>query len=294
MIINKSEHILCVEIGGSHILSGVYDSAGNTSFAGISRRSVKSLGKKEEILDAWFSCIDETLHKVNAIPTGVYIGMPGPFDYENGISYIKNLGKYDDLYETNIKELIAKRYLLPQDVIFFENDATCFLVGQVELIDGLKENKVVGLTLGTGLGACLYEHGRCKDLDLGKEPFMKGITEDYLSTRGFMRLYKQAGGERQSTVKEVMEDQQYCTFARDTIAQFGTYLADFIAQYYGTYQMGSLIIGGGIANGASTFLDITKQQLYTKNIDIPIYLAIDSAEATLLGVWHAMRENLVC
>ncbi|MBE8721102.1 ROK family protein [Sphingobacterium pedocola] len=291
MITNKNECILCVEIGGSHILSGIYDPSENNSFVGLCRRPVKSLGKKDEILDAWFSCIDDTLRNVNVIPTGVHIGMPGPFDYENGVSYIKNLGKYDDLYGVNIKELIATRYLLPQEVILFENDATCFLIGQIELIDGLKQNKVVGLTLGTGLGSCLYEDGKCTDLDLGKEPFMDGITEDYLSTRGFMRLYKLLGGERVSTVKEVMEDQQHCRYAREVVAKFGKYLGDFISHYYPLYQMRGLIIGGGIANGSAAFLDVTKRQLQKNNIDIPIFLAAEGDEATLLGVMIAMKEQ---
>ena len=39
---------------------------------------------------------------------GIGIAIPGPFDYGNGISLIKDLEKYESLYGTNIKETLER------------------------------------------------------------------------------------------------------------------------------------------------------------------------------------------
>src|SRR5690606_9885973 len=124
---------------------------------------------------------------------GIGIAMPGPFDYVNGISLIKGLGKYEALYGMNIKGELKARMMLPQDVpVIFANDAVCFARGEYSYGSALGYRRVVALTLGTGLGAAFLEDGR--RVDKGPEvpdggvlyniPYGNGIAEDCFSTRG--------------------------------------------------------------------------------------------------------------
>ncbi len=57
--------------------------------------------------------------------------MPGPFDYEKGISFIKDQNKYESLYGLNVKEMMAERLGVSTDHIRLMNDAGCFLQGEV-------------------------------------------------------------------------------------------------------------------------------------------------------------------
>jgi len=56
--------------------------------------------------------------------------MPGPFDYENEISYITGITKYEALYKLNVKEMLTKALRIDKDDILMKNDAACFLAGE--------------------------------------------------------------------------------------------------------------------------------------------------------------------
>ncbi|WP_426327964.1 hypothetical protein [Pedobacter sp. R-06] len=57
--------------------------------------------------------------------------MPGPFDYENGISLIRSMNKYESLYLVNIKGFLVRQLdLLPQNIVF-RIDAEAFQYGKV-------------------------------------------------------------------------------------------------------------------------------------------------------------------
>ncbi|HRP57404.1 hypothetical protein, partial [Agriterribacter sp.] len=60
------------------------------------------------------------------------IAMPGPFDYEKGISYITGLHKYEYLYGLNVKELLAAELNIPLGNIRMMNDAAAYLAGELK------------------------------------------------------------------------------------------------------------------------------------------------------------------
>jgi glucokinase len=75
--------------------------------------------------------------------------MPGPFDYENGISLMLH-GKFLDILKMNIKEELAKRLSVSTDQIHFVNDAVASMEGEVfgGCVQGLK--KIFGVTKWIG------------------------------------------------------------------------------------------------------------------------------------------------
>ena len=58
------------------------------------------------------------------------IAMPGLFDYETGVSYIRYMNKYDALYEVN-EEILAQKLSLQESDIKMRNDAEAFLIGEI-------------------------------------------------------------------------------------------------------------------------------------------------------------------
>ena len=138
---------------------------------------------------------------VKAKPWKIGIAMPGPFDYENGISYIKDQNKYEALYGLNIKEQLAKKLEISISDISILNDAACFLQGEVFGGAGQGFKRVMGLTLGTGFGSARSVDGKTDDADLWCSPYREGIAEDYLSTRWFLKQYKEISGKLVKNVK---------------------------------------------------------------------------------------------
>ena len=66
--------------------------------------------------------------------SGLRLAFPGPFDYENGISLLQGLDKYDTLYKVNLREELCKHlpefHLCPNEIKFI-NDAAAFALGEM-------------------------------------------------------------------------------------------------------------------------------------------------------------------
>src|SRR5690348_12149288 len=102
--------VVGVDIGGSHITAALIDlQAHNIIQQSLVRCHVDSKGTADQIINQWSDAIldckayhPQTLNKVG-------IAMPGPFDYQEGISFIKGLDKYEALYGRNVKKLLAAK-----------------------------------------------------------------------------------------------------------------------------------------------------------------------------------------
>lgn len=145
--------ILTADIGGSHITSALIDLEKKAEISGSwSRSKLNSTGNADGIIDTWTSNLEKSCLGYDIRSLRINIAMPVPMDYKNGISKIKTQGKYQSLYNLNIKVLLADRLEVPHSAIHFINDAACFLKGEV--FSGSLEGyeNAIGLTLGTGLG----------------------------------------------------------------------------------------------------------------------------------------------
>jgi glucokinase len=145
------QNIVGIDIGGSHITLAQVDPEKREIISSTYvREHVNSFDDKEVIFSAWVSAIEKVAHHLVKDDLLIGIAMPGPFDYENGISLMQQ-GKFIDIYEINIKEELAKRLNISQDQIHFVNDAAAFMEGEV--FGGCAQDfkKVFGITLGTGL-----------------------------------------------------------------------------------------------------------------------------------------------
>ena len=94
-----------VDIGGSHVASALVNIDTSKAVDHTRKRKIIDSGRNsEDILNDWVSVIKESYGAVKMKPQKIGVAMPGPFDYTNGISYIRNQNKYDSLYGLNIKE----------------------------------------------------------------------------------------------------------------------------------------------------------------------------------------------
>lgn len=153
--------IVALDVGGGSVKSGTFAPSGRLvnppAFTPIASR-----GSAEEIfatlagiLEAELACVPPEAGWRAAL------GFPGPFDYANGVSLIRDVDKYDALFGLDVGAALRAhlRTRPPGDLRFF-NDALAAIVGEARVGAGHPASRVVGITLGTGLGSAFLHGGQ--------------------------------------------------------------------------------------------------------------------------------------
>lgn len=278
------EIVLGIDIGGSHITAAPVSLQTRAVVKGIPVRShVDARGTADGIIDAWAGVIDDCFRQHNMTAKRIGIAMPGPFDYEQGISLMKNQDKYDALYGLNVKELLADRLGITPGQIRFMNDAGCFLQGEVFGGAARGHSDVIGITLGTGLGSARYHNGLAQDADLWCMPFEGGIAEDFLCTRWFVKRYEELSGNQVANVKELAGYLNGHGPATQVFEEFGHNLALFLESFIRMDQPEVIVVGGNIANAAERFFPVIQTYLQEKDIHIGLCQASLGETAAIIG-----------
>lgn len=247
--------VLAADIGGSHITSALVDlEMGRLLERTVVRATVRSDADANSILDAWSSALLQSCDG----DTGSFslgLAMPGPFDYENGVSWIKDLGKYERLYGLDIRQLLALRLGIAPKGILFENDAACFLQGEILAHPMQMPSRVLGFTLGTGFGSAYAVDGIAKDAELWKMPHGDSIAENCFSTRWFLEKYTQFTGNQVTDVATLCELVLHYPDLQVIFDEFGRSLAAFLTKTIIEYPADRIVIGGNIAKANRFFLE---------------------------------------
>lgn len=282
----KDKVVLSVDIGGSHITTALVDMQHRTFLPGsIHREHIDSHAGASDIIDKWSYVMKKSMLSGTSV-RHIGVAMPGPFDYEEGISLIKGLHKYEALYGLNVKELLAAQIGVDKTDIRIMNDASCFLQG--ELFNGAVkgEKEVLGLTLGTGFGSSVAENGIAQEGTFWKTPFLDATAEEYFSTRWFLRRYEELSGERTNSVKELAVMAQHSSYALTVFREFGYNLAMFLLEQGPIPAL--IVLGGNIAQAFELF----RSNLQHHMGDTRFVVSELGEEAILLGAagfWEIPR-----
>ena len=276
--------VLSADVGGSHITTALVNiSQQQLIKETLIRESVNPHGTPKEIIDNWCSSISKTLRGYEGKVEHFGIAMPGPFDYDQGISKIRGAAKFDSLFGLNVKEMLAQSLGVAPFKIRMMNDAGCFLQGEVYAGSATGFNHVIGLTLGTGLGTACYHQGIGEDANLWCMPFKESIAEDYISTRWFVKRYLELSGLPIKDVKALADIYETDKFAQLIFKEFGQNLALFLKEFIQKDNPEVVIIGGNIANAYHLFSNEIISYFEQQNIQTSIYLSKLNEVAALLG-----------
>lgn len=275
-------HLIGVDIGGSHISAAKVELKGRE--AGIIdfvETDVDAFGSADEILKTW----SELIRKAAGDSTEFRIGiaMPGPFDYPNGISLIKDQGKFLSLYGLSVRNLLAERLDILPENIAFANDAEAFLSGESYAGAGRDFQNSIGITLGTGLGSAVKVFDVVKDAKLWTAPFRIGIAEDYLGTGWFVSFAEEQFGKEITGVKDLLREGFDEEIANSIFGEFGKTLGEFLFPYIIRLQSEGVVLGGKVSLAADRFLSATHQYLAHQGYDIPIKVSPLGEKSSLIG-----------
>jgi predicted NBD/HSP70 family sugar kinase len=218
------------------------------------------------------------------------VAAPGPFDYAAGICLISH--KLPGLYGVNLgRELATALALTERRAVLFLNDADAFLLGEWWAGAARNHARVVGITLGTGLGSAFLEDGRIVRSD-GRVPpdgelytleFRGAPVEETISRSALLARYGEEGLDVEAIAARAQEGERR---ARLVFLDLGADLAEFLQPQLDAFAPTCLVVGGSIAHA----WDLLEPGLAGLQPTV-VSRAARIDEAPLLGAaWHASRE----
>ncbi|MEM1120143.1 MAG: ROK family protein [Bacteroidota bacterium] len=256
-----NQHIIAADIGGSHISSTVIHTKNwQIDPTQITETKVNAFADKESIILGWVQNLQQTARTNNITDNyQIAIALPGPFDYQKGIFQAHPKGKMSSLVGEDFRSLLLPHFG-DNLKIAFANDAACFGLGAACFGKGKPYDRIIGITLGTGIGSSFIGHQKIiskgHGVPVGGEvyalPFLQGIADDYFSTRWFVAETKRALGKTVTGVRELVE-----TMPPDDVnpifTKFSHQFYQFLRPYATNFKAEAIIIGGNIAKAWPCF-----------------------------------------
>lgn len=278
----SEQHVLALDVGGSSVKSAWIENGAHV-VGKVRVDSIRSESSATEILNRLAGIISKQLQRASGI-NKIAVAFPGPFDYERGISLIQNQSKYDALYEIDIAQKLREIIALPTAMFLFRNDAEAAILGEALYGAGRPYSRLLGITLGTGLGSCFIADG--KPVTAGDDvpphgwlyscPFEKQLADDVFSTRGLLARLREHGIHA-TTVASALQKIDTKLFA-EIFASFGADLGLFLKPFVSTFQADAVVVTGGIAETWKNFAPSVRRSL-----PIPVLKGRLGRRAALLG-----------
>jgi glucokinase len=305
------KYAIVFDIGGLYIKAAVLDEQGRLVPDSYMIYPSRSKEKKEELLRHLVDLIKQQTNRIMAKSfriEGIGYAFPGPFDYERGISYIRDVDKFENIYGVNLRQELSHRLAqessfagkrAPGFHIVFENDANLFALGEYEIGKAGRYAKSLCLTIGTGAGSAFLELGELvkhrRDVPengwIYNQPFRDSVVDDYISKRGIVRLLREAGlADDEIDVKSAAElakagDER----AADVFRRFGGMIGEMLRPFVRSFQPEAVVIGGQIVKSKELFLDSVREALR----DCPVALEVtdETSISTFAGVSRLLRQR---
>jgi len=261
-----NNYFLVFDVGGQFIRGGAFNQHGDYMNSSFSFFPAKSQESADIILENLTNIICNQINRIfdeNYVIKGIGFAFPGPFDYENGISYIRDVKKYNSLYGLNIRQEIWERLTkrktfnrISKDVMFFfQNNVSMFALGEWK--ERKYNNQIkrgIFLTVGSGIGSAFLENGMFitsrKDVPpngwIYKLPFHNSIIDDYISHRGIMKIAQDMGIKNDMNwITDKYKEGDYK--AIDLFNRFGRYFGEVLTKVNEDFQSDIIVIGGEIS-----------------------------------------------
>lgn len=264
---SETKYAIGMDVGGSHLSSAVVDLSTGGFVGEVVNTPIDSKASASVILDTF----EENIAKVSGYAdpeslAGLGIAIPGPFDYEHGVSTISGVCKYDGVFGLDFVKTLSPRVGKYGIKSFrFTNDASAFALGEYLGGAGRGKHKVMVLTLGTGVGSGFVEDGKMVEDGpsvpehgwVYNYPFEGGIADDAFSTRWFVKRFKELTGITVKGAKEIADLCGKNPSADRLFEEYGLRLAEFITPLAGRFEAEEVILGGNISRAFPLFGEIT-------------------------------------
>lgn len=242
--------IIVLDLGGTKLNIGRYR-------GGKIERSIIYPFDNTLSVDSSIDFLSQCIHELKQADTqGIAIGVPSIVDVKKGIVF--NAVNIKSWREVPLKSLLEARFNLP---VYVNNDVNCFTKGEHLSGSGQGYQDLVGLCLGTGLGAGiilqnnLYHGANCCAGEIGGVRYLDGTLDDYCSGTFFRKHFSQCG----SLVAE--QARQGDQKALAVFEQFGAHVAFAIKHLLLMIDPQLIVLGGSVTQSFDLFIESVWQNL---------------------------------
>jgi glucokinase len=249
---NSKNHprFIGVDLGGTNVRAGLVQ---NGKIIKLEARPISGHAKQEIVLE-------EVCETIAAIfqpgVRGIGIDVPSMVDVKKGIVY--SVANIPSWRKVPLKKILEKRFGVPVSV---NNDAKCFAIGELHYGEGRGYKNLIGLVVGTGLGAGVIIDGKLfygsngSAGEIGHTPYKENELEYYCSGRFFQREFGLDGA---------ILDQRAVAGDRDALeklASFGDIFADAIMALLYVYDPEIIVLGGSVTRSYPFFEKRMREKL---------------------------------
>jgi len=193
---------------------------------------------------------------INPSVKGIGIGVPSVVDVQKGIVY--NVQNIPSWKEVHLKDLLEAEFGLP---VYVNNDANCFALGEHRCGAGKHFRNVLGVTLGTGVGAGLiinnelYCGSNTGAGEIGCFPYLEHTLEFYCGSAFFVEYYQTTGKEALRLAESGDAN------ALKIWEVFGKHLGVLVKIILYAYDPDAIVFGGSITNAFSFFEKSMREEM---------------------------------
>jgi glucokinase len=246
------EKVIGIDLGATNIRGAIVH---EENLSDIITQRIHSKGTEEKVLNDVFAVADQLMNKdVKAIG----IGVPSVVDVEEGIVY--DVQYIPSWKKVHLKRFMEERYHIP---VFVNNDANCFALGEYYFGKGKGHTSMIGLTLGTGVGAGiiinkkLYAGRNCGAGEFGCVDYLDKIYEYYCSGSFFENVY---GLNGEFVFEKAKQGDAEMLRLYD---ELGEHLGNCIKMIIYTYDPQLIILGGSVRHSYEYFAEAMWKRIKT-------------------------------
>ncbi|MEJ7780209.1 MAG: ROK family protein [Daejeonella sp.] len=286
-----NDQIIGIAIEDAHVSAGLVDFETRKVIKNtLQRKRVDNNGTADEIISTWAGVIKDIANATSTPISKIGMGLPGIIDYETGVLLVAmNSGRYKNLFQRNIKELLAAKLGIDTSHIRMLSDSASFLQGEVFGGAGRSFKSSLGVTLGLGLGSAKYSNGVVENTTMYKLPFRDSIAEDYISVRWILNRFEALSGV---AIKDLLELKQLAATdprVAQVFDEFAQNLSEFLNIFIRQHNPEVVVIGGYMESSNRFFFDNVNKNMLDRGIRIPILRAILGEQANIIGaasIWY--------
>lgn len=255
----------------------------------LRRRKIDPKSPKEALISSWANILKEVSIYSKNKDLKLGLGILGPCDYQTGVFLNNDHARYGSLFNSNVKELLAKELGISPSEIRLINDSVCFFQGEVFGGAVRYYERSFGVTLGMGLGSAFYSKGKVVDANLWSAPFKGGRAEDFLSVKYLLTRFKDSSGIE---VKDLAEMKTFDSpYVQQVFNEFADNLSEFLAEVIVAKNPEAILIGGHMQASNRFFFDRLISNLKSKNYTTPVLRTYLGEVATVIGAASVWRNE---
>jgi len=241
-MVKKDLKLIGVDLGGTNVRAGlVY----RDEITDLKTRAITSQGHADVVLEEVCETIEAVFKKD---VRGIGIDVPSVVDADKGIVY--NVANIPSWTEIPLKDLLEKRFNVP---VLVNNDAKCFALGELHFGEGRGHRNLVGMILGTGMGAGVIINGKLFSGtnggagEVGHAPYLENEFEHFCSGRFFDREYGISAFEAEQRAEKGDPE------ALKMFAAFGSHLGNAVQTVLYAFDPEIIVLGGGVSKAFRHF-----------------------------------------